>query len=92
MHIAERKMVLSMSLLTFVRRVLSPRDGTLKNLPISTENKPSLSEGERDARILELLNNTKPNDKTIEELARLMGQTDTPKLQSISTDKRQSTR
>jgi hypothetical protein len=66
-----------MSILTRIKRALSSYTNhtTGENLPKDIEGKQLLSEDERDARILELLNHPKPTSETIEELAKLIGQT-----------------
>jgi len=76
-----------MSILTFIRRIWSPhiKNGAVSALSNDIGDKQSLSDRERNARILKLLDNPKPNGETIEELARLMGQTDEPKFGSDSS-------
>lgn len=66
-----------MSILSRIKRIWLPHANNTKakTHSESVEDKVSLSEHERDARILELLGNPKPTGETIEELAKLMGQT-----------------
>ncbi|EFI53569.1 hypothetical protein [Afipia sp. 1NLS2] len=71
-----------MLLLTFIKRIWSPYTSNVgtKTRSEGVEDKKPLSERERDARILELLDNPTPSGETIGELAELMGQTDKPKF------------
>lgn len=71
-----------MSITAFIKRMWRPdanKGGTTAHSE-GVEDNQRLSERERDARILELLDNPKPTGKTIEELAKLMGQTSESKF------------
>jgi hypothetical protein len=67
-----------MPLLSFIKRIWSPYISNVvtKTHSEGVEDTKSLSERERDARILELLDDPKPTGEMIEELAKLMVQTD----------------
>jgi uncharacterized protein (DUF1778 family) len=67
-----------MPILTFIKRIWSPytSSAAVSGHPHDIGDKRLLSERERNARILELLDNPKSTGKTIEELAKLIGQTD----------------
>lgn len=71
-----------MLILALIKRVWSPyaNHATRESRPKDIKNKQQLSECERDAQILELMDNPKPTSETIEELAKLMGQTEEPRL------------
>lgn len=71
-----------MPFLTFIKRIWSPDASNVvtKTRSENVEDNEPLSERERDARILKLLDNPKPTGETIEELAKLMGQTDKRKF------------
>lgn len=60
-----------MSILTYIKRICSPytNNTEAKASRKSIGDEPILSERERDARILELLDNPMPSCETIEELA-----------------------
>jgi hypothetical protein len=67
-----------MSILTFIKRIWRPY---AKNIEAQTllnrvRNEPILTERERDAKILELLDDPKPTGETIGQLAKLIKQTD----------------
>jgi len=51
-------------------------DKAVKNFARVAESKGLLSERARDERIMELLNDPNPTGETIEELAKLMGQSE----------------
>lgn len=71
-----------MSILRFIKSVWSPyTDHTrIKDPSKGVVGQQRLSERERDVGILGLLDNPKPTGETIEELAKLMGQTDERKF------------
>lgn len=71
-----------MPFISFINRVWHPNIKTTgaKKLRNEIGDESILTERERDARILELLDNPKPTGETIEELAKLMGQTEKRKF------------
>jgi hypothetical protein len=76
-----------MSLLSFIKCIWSPHanDTEAKVLSECVKDKKTLSERERDTRILEFLVNPKPTVETLEELAKLMGRADEPKFRFDSS-------
>lgn len=64
-----------MSILMLIKRIWSPstHNSMVKHPSNDIGGNQLLSDHERDAKILELLDEPKPTGETIEELAKLMG-------------------